>query len=242
MADMGWVARIIIAATTLSGLCGCEGPGLYRSIGSIPGVAWTDYAFTFYCDKATQVFQFSPPQVETSMLEALADMGFRVTDPPVRNDGACVISAKAPDGRPVRITIAPQNAMTMVTVAFGPHHLGDYQLSRDLLRRVALNFGSGMRAYTPVDLTVPRRFNLPNPIPPPTPPRPPEALQGEGLRPDVTQKEATSADEITVPGSVVPPVMGTPGATGGFVPTMAFPNPPYMPYAPWPYSPYNAFP
>ena len=173
-ADMGRVARLIIAATTLTSLCGCAGPGLYRSIGSFPGIAWTDYAFTFYCDAATQVFQFTPPQVETSMLESLADMGFAVTDPPARIDGECVIKAKAPDGRNVRVTIRPQNAMTMVTVVIQPC-LGDYQLSRDLLRRVALNFGSGMRAYTPVDLTVNRRINCPTPGPPSTPPPPPGA-------------------------------------------------------------------
>ena len=191
---MARLARLIIAAATLSGLCGCAGGGLFRAIGSLPGVAWTDYAFTFYCDKATQLFQFTPPQVETSMLEALADMGFRVSDPPVHNDGECVISAKAPDGRTVRVTVSPQNAMTMVTVVIHPY-LGDYQLSRDLLRRVALNFGSGMRAYTPVDLTLPRRFNPPNPIPTSNPPPPPEALKGDGLRPDLHQKESAS-DEL----------------------------------------------
>lgn len=238
---MGRVARLIIAASTISSLCGCTGPGLYRSIGSIPGIAWTDYPFTFYCDTATQLFQFSPPQVETSMLEALADMGFRVIDPPVHADAESVISAKAPDGRSVRITIAPQNAITMVRVVIHPY-LGDYQLSRDLLRRVALNFGSGMRAYTPVDLTINRRINTPTPMPEPTRPRPPEALQGEGLRPDINQKEATTPEEFTVPGSVVPPVMGGPGVIGGFTPTMAYPNPPNMPYAPWPYTPYNEAP
>ena len=101
------------------------------------------------------------------MLEALADLGFRVNDPPVHANGECVIRAKAPDGRTTRITIAPQNAMTMARVVIRPY-LGDYQLSRDLLRRVALNFGSGMRAYTPVDTTVPRRINLPTPVPEPT--------------------------------------------------------------------------
>ena len=30
------------------------------------------------------------------MLEALADLGFRVNDPPVYADGECVISAKRP--------------------------------------------------------------------------------------------------------------------------------------------------
>jgi hypothetical protein len=237
-ADMGRLVRFVIAASTLSGLCGCAGGGLYRSIGSLPGVAWTDYAFTFYCDKATQLFQFPPPLVETSMLESLADMGFRVDDPPVHVDGECVIKGKAPDGRNVRITVAPQNAMTMVTVVIHPY-LGDYQLSRDLLRRVALNFGSGMRAYTPVDLTVPRRINPPHPMPESTPPPPPEALKGEGLRPDINQKESRDSDEITVPGSVVPPILNIPGMMGGYLPTMSYPNSPYMPYAPFPYSPYN---
>jgi hypothetical protein len=232
------VARGIVATGVLSILCGCAGPGLYRSIGSVPGVAWDDYAFTFFCDTATQLYPLAPDQVESSMFEALADMGFRDVQPPSRADGVCLIRARARDGRPVRITIAPQNAMTMVTVAIGPLHLGDYQLSRDLLRRVALNFGMPIRAYMPIDTTVPRRINPPNPIPAPVAPPPPEALQGEGLRPGISQKEATDLEEQTVPGSVVPPIIGVPAARG-FIPSISYPNPPYMPYAPWPYSPYN---
>ncbi len=232
------VARLILAASSLSVLCGCYGPGLYRSIGSVPGVAWSDYAFTFFCDTATQLYPASPAQIESSMFEALADLGFRNVQPPVREDALCVIRVRARDGRPVRITIAPQNAMTMVTVAIGPLHLGDYQLSRELLRRVALNFGTVMRAYTPVDATVPRRINPPNPIPQPTPPPPPVALKGEGLRPGTRRQEATPLEEQTVPGSVVPPIMSVPGF-GGFIPSISYPNPPNMPYAPWPYSPFN---
>lgn len=232
------VTRLIVAASSLSALTGCYGPGLYRSMGSIPGVAWTDYAFTFYCDTATQLYPASPAQIESSMFEALADLGFRDIQPPIRENGRCAIQARARDGRPVRITIAPQNAMTMVTVAVDPCHLGDYQLSRDLLRRVALNFGTGMRAFTPIDTTIARRINPPNPIPEPLPPRPPEALKGEGLRPGISQREAAGMEEQTVPGSVVPPVMSVPGV-GGFIPTISYPNPPNMPYAPWPYAPFN---
>lgn len=232
------VARLIVAASILSVLCGCNGPGLYRSIGSVPGVAWTDYAFTFFCDTATQLYPATPAQIESSLLESLADLGFRDVESPTREDGACVFRVRAPDGRPVRITIEPQNTMTKLSVAIGPHHLGDYQLSRDLLRRVALNFGTAIRAYTPVDTTLPRRINPPNPIPPPVRPAPPEALKGEGLRPGITRKEGVELEEQTVPGSVVPPIMSVPGF-GGFVPSMSYPNPPNMPYAPWPYSPYN---
>jgi hypothetical protein len=237
---MARIARLIVAVGSLSVLCACSGPGLYRSIGSIPGVAWDDYAFTFYCDTATQIYQFTPPQVESSMFEALVDLGFKDVEPPVRSDGECVIRAKAPDGRPVRITISARGAMAMVAVAIGPDHLGDYQLSRDLLRRVAFNLGSGMRTFLPADLTLPRRLNPPTLMPERTSPPPPEALQGEGLRPDEKQKEATATEEPTVPGLVVPPNMNVPGMTGGFVPTMSFPNPPWMPYAPWPYTPYGS--
>jgi hypothetical protein len=238
MPVMQRVARIIVTAGMVSVLSGCYGPGLYRGIGNVPGAAWTDYAFTFFCDTATQLYPATPIQIESSMLEALADMGFRDVQPPIREDGMSVIQVRAPDGRPVRITIAPQNAMTMVTVAIGPCHLGDYNLSRELLRRVALNFGTVMRAYTPVEKTLPRRINPVNPVPEPIPPPPPEALKGEGLRPGTSQKEAAPLEEQTVPGSVVPPIMSVPGF-GGFIPTMAYPNPPNMPYAPWPYTPFN---
>jgi hypothetical protein len=232
------VARLILAASTLSVLCGCYGPGLYRSIGSIPGTAWTDYAFTYFCDKATQIYPATPAQIESSMVEALGDLGFRDIQPPIRENGVAIIRVRARDGRPVRVTIEPQNAMTMVTVAIGPAHLGDYQLSADLLRRVALNFGTVMRAYTPVDTTVTRRITPPNPIPGPVPPPAPEALKGEGLRPGISQKEGIPIEEQTVPGSVVPPVMGV-APYRGFIPTIDYPNPPNMPYAPWPYTPFN---
>ena len=69
------------------------------------------------------------------------------------------ILAKTPDGRPTKITISPQNALTNVKVEIGPVHLGDEELSRDLLRRISLNFGTLMRAYTPIDTTLPKRFN-----------------------------------------------------------------------------------
>lgn len=232
---MARVGRGIVAAGLIAGLCGCAGPGWYRAIGGVPGVAWSDWAFTFFCDTVTQLYPATPAQIESSMLEALADLGFRDVQPPTRKDGDCVIRARAPDGRHVRVTIAPRNAMTLAAVVIGPG-VGDYELSRDLLRRVALNFGTAMRAYTPVEKTLPRKFIPPNPIPPPIPPAPPEALKGEGLRPDL-KRQPTGPEELTVPGSVVPPIMSVPGMLGGYVPTMGYPNPPNMPYAPWPYGP-----
>lgn len=231
------VGRRFVMACLLSALCGCYGPKWYRAAGNVPGVAWTDYAFTFYCDTATQLYPATPAQIESALLEGMADLGFFDVKPPERKDGACVIRAKCPDGRHMRITVTPQNAMTMVAVAISPP-LGDYELSRDLLRRVALNFGTAMRVYTPVETTLPHRINPPNPIPPSPPPAPPEALQGEGLRPSLKQQAATP-EELTVPGSVVPPIMSVPGIMGGYMPSMAYPNPPNMPYAPWPYTPYD---
>lgn len=233
---MARVARGIVAAVGLALLCGCAGPGWYRAAGSIPGVAWSDYAFTFFCDTATQLYPAEPAQIESSMFEALADLGFRDVGPAERKGPECVIPARAPDGRHVRVVIGPRNGMTIAAVTIGPCW-GDYQLSRDLLRRVALNFGTVMRAYTPVEKTLPRKIVPPNPMPVPAPPGPPEALKGEGLRPDL--KQEAIPEEITVPGSVVPPIMSVPGVNG-FIPTRSFPNAPGMPYAPWPYSPYNA--
>jgi hypothetical protein len=199
-------------------------------------VAWTDYAFTFYCDTATQLYPATPEQIESSMTVALGDLGFFKVQPPEHHDGVGTIRCKAPDGRHVRITISRRGTMTIVAVAVSPH-LGDYQLSRDLLRRVALNFGTGMRAYTPAETTVPYRINPPNPLPPRQAPPPPEALHGEGLRPDL--KQEAIPEEITVPGQVVPPIMSVPRVTEGWYPTIDYPNPPNMPYAPWPYAPFN---
>jgi hypothetical protein len=229
--------RLIVVASALAASSGCAGGGWYRAIGNLPGVAWTDYAFTFYCDTATQLYPASPAQIESSMLQALPDMGFKDIQPPVREGVECVIRGKAPDGRHMRVKIAPQGAMTIAAVAISPP-VGDYELSRDLLRRVALNFGTLMRAYMPVDTTLPLRINPPNAVPSQPSPKPPEALKGEGLRPDLRQ-EAASPDELTVPGSVVPPIMGMPGMLNGFVPSMSYPNPPNVPYAPWPYYPAN---
>jgi hypothetical protein len=232
------VGLVILSATS-----GCGVLGLYQSAGHLPGIAITDYAFYFFCGTASQLYPFAPVQTGSSMMEALADLGFQVSEPPApQPDGVFLIRARTPDGRPARITISPQNAMTNVRVVIGPCHLGDYELSRDLLRRAALNLGTGMRAYTPTETTVARRINVPRGVPPQIPPTPPEELQGEGLRP-IPGQPTMPLEEQTVPGSVVPPIvpqmLGLPGALQQFVPTRDFPNPPNMPYAPFPYTPFN---
>jgi hypothetical protein len=230
----------IMAVITLVGASGCGAPGVYRSAGHLPGIAYTDYAFSFYCGTAFQLFQFAPLQVETSMMEALGDLGFKVPEPPMRQkDGEIVIRALAPDGRPTLITISPQNALSSVEVTIGPDHLGDYELSRDLLRHVALNFGTGIRAYTPVETTLPRRLNVSRGIPPRTRPDPPESIDDEALRPEEKRTATTEEEQAAAPGSEAGPTAVVPGTLRGFIPTRDYPNPPNMPYAPWPYSPYN---
>jgi hypothetical protein len=238
---MGRLVPLLVTVVALASSCGCAGPGWYRALGDLPGVASSDYAFYFFCSTASQLYPHSPPQVESSMMEALADLGFKVDEPPVhQKDGECLIEATAPDGRPTRIAIAPQNAMTNVKVQVGHASLGDYDLSRTLLRRVALNFGTVMRAYTPMEATLPRRFIVPRPVPVSPPPRPPEEIEGEGLR--LTPGDsATNLDEPPIPGQVAPPTLpqplNVPGAAQGFIPTRDYPNPPYVPYAPFPYYP-----
>ncbi len=239
----GRVLPWIMAVTTLSATSGCGALGLYQSSGHLPGIAITDYAFTFFCDTASQLYPFAPPVVGSSLMEALADLGFQVVAPPApQPDGETVIRARTGDGRPARIRVTPQNAMTNVRVAIGPGFIGDFELSRDLLRRVAANLGTGLRAYTPFETTLARRINLPHGTPPPVGPRPPEELQGEGLRPGANQP-TTPLEEQTVPGSVVPPILppslSVPGVLQRYLPTRDYPNPPYMPYAPFPYTPFN---
>ena len=132
-----------------------------RSAGHIPGVAATDYAFYNFCGSSTQLYPFSPPQVESSAIEALGDLGFRIPEPPSHlPDGPSIIHANAPDGRPAKIKISPQNSLTSVRVEIGPIHIGDEELSRDLFRRISANFGTGSRVYTPIDPTLPKRLNL----------------------------------------------------------------------------------
>jgi hypothetical protein len=237
---MGRVSPLIVAVISLASACGCGGLGWYRAVGHLPGVAASDYAFYDFCDVSSQLFQFSPPQVESSLIEGLRDLGFKVLGPPDhRPDGESWIYVKTPDGRPANITVTPQNAMTNVRVRIGPVHIGDSELSHELLRRVALNFGTAPRAYTPVETTLPRRHNVMRGVPIQIiQHEPPEVLEGEGLRPIETRDRP--AAEAPVPGSEEAPPTNLPGPFQPFIPTRDFPNPPYMPYSPFPYTPFNS--
>ena len=70
---------------------------------------------------------------------------------------------------------------------------------------------------------------------------PPEALEGEGLRPNESRDKPLGEEEPS-PASEDTPSTPLPGSVQAFVPTRDFPNPPNMPYAPFPYTPYNDIP
>jgi hypothetical protein len=224
----------------LSGLwaCGCGALGWYRAIGHYPGIAPSDYAFYDFCGTASQVFQFSLPQVQSAAVEALRDLGFKDIGPAKPcPDEAVVRTARTPDGRPATITFSPQNAMTNMRIMIGPAHIGDQMLARDVFRRVALNFGTLPRDYMPLEPTLARRINPPTALPPPVGAEPPLTLQGEGLRPG--ESRTAPSPEFTAPvtgtgSGVVPPPFDP---YRPFVPTRDYPNPYYMPYAPYPYTP-----
>ena len=190
--------RIIPVFAMIGGLAsssGCGSLGLLRSAAHIPGVAPTDYAFYNFCGSSTQLYQFTLPQVESSTVEALGDLGFREAEPTTRlPEGPVILRALTPDGRPAKIKISPQNSLTSVRVEIGPVHLGDEELSRDLFRRIAVNFGTAIRVYTPIDPTLPKRVNVSTGFTPQTTRTPPFELQGEGLRPNENRDKAASED------------------------------------------------
>ena len=90
-------------------------------------------------------------------------------------------------------------------VDVGPVHLGDEELSRDLFRRIALNFGTAIRVYTPVDPHAPQAINCVVWLCPSDAERtPPLHLQGDGLRPNENRDQA-AANESAIPGQESPP-------------------------------------
>jgi hypothetical protein len=190
---------------------GCALPGWYRSVGHFPGVAPSDYAFYNFMGTSSQLYQFTPSQVASSALEAMGDLGFAVAKgPEVCPDGVIEIAAQTPDGRSCQITITPQNNLSNMRIKIGPVCVGDQMLSRDLFKRVAVNFGTLPRDHTPLEPALARRINSTFEMPPPIPPPPGETLEGEGLRPGETR-------------GAVGPEGGQPG--GEAVPPTTYPSP-----------------
>ncbi len=227
------ISTFFAAVVCVALASGCGGLGWYRAAGHLPGVAPTDYAFYDFCDVASQLYPASPSQIESSTVEALGDLGFHLEEPAKRlPSGEFTIIAKTPDGRPTKITVLPQNSLTNVKVAIGPLHFGDQELSRDLLRRIALNFGTVMRAYTPVDTTIPKRINSSQFKPQAGGTRTIE-LEGEGLRPNENRDKAAS-EESAAPDQETPPGANVPGVLQGLMPgpgsQSGSPNFQYVPF------------
>jgi hypothetical protein len=236
---MGRIPTLFAAVVCVASASGCGGLGLFRAAGHIPGVAPTDYAFYNFCDVASQLYPASPSQIESSAIEALGDLGFVPEKPPEHlPSGECTIIAKTPDGRPTKVTIAPQNSLTNVKVAIGPVHIGDQELSRDLLRRISLNFGTVMRAYTPVDTTLPKRINASQFKPREENTPGPYELQGEGLRPN-EKRDKAAEDELVPPDQQAPAASSLPGVIQGLMQGFGAQANPNLPYVPFPLPGYN---
>ena len=231
-----------LVVTVLFGfaVCGCGGLEWTRGIGHYPGIAPSDYAFYDFCGTSSQVFQFPVPQVQGAAVEALRDLGFKDIGPARPcPDESVAMTMRTPDGRPATITLSRQNAMTNMRISIGPAHLGDEMLSRDVFRRVALNFGTLPRDYMPIEPTLARRNNHPAAMPELVGSEPPLTLEGEGFRPGENRRipspEFTSPVTGAGSGVIAPPF----DPYRPFIPTSEYPNPPYMPYAPWPYTPFS---
>ena len=61
-----------------------------------------------------------------------------------------ILHALTPDGRPAKIKISPQNSLTKRARSRSARFIwATRNCSRDLFRRIAANFGTAIRAYTP---------------------------------------------------------------------------------------------
>jgi hypothetical protein len=209
------IDRIALACASAI-LGGCQAAGQY------PGIAPSFYAYTVFNGQVSEVFQFPPHFVETSCMQALADLGFTAIEK--SNDGpVVVITATTPDGcRPARMRIEPQNAMTMFRIRIGRGVLGDEPLSKSVIDRIALNYGAVPRTLIPIEPTLGRRGPINIPAAPPTPwfePIAPLGVPGPGT--------------VIVPAAPLGPITTPPVPVGPSLPPT--PNPPAnVPNAPVP--------
>ncbi len=231
------IVMLVVVVSSALPFCGCGSLGWYRSIGNIPGVAPSDWAFYAFCGTSSQVFQFSIPQVQSAAIEALRDLGFKDIGPakPCPNE-ALAMKMHTPDGRLATVTFTPQNRLTNMRIVIGPAHIGDETLSRDVFRRVALNFATLPRDYMPLEPVLAQRINPPTALPP-WMHEPSETLKGEALRPEESRTPPTPEFTAPVTGTgsgVIPPPFDP--YRSGF-PSNLYPSLYNMPGLPFPYGP-----
>ena len=197
----------LLAATAATTLVGCQ------SVGRLPGIDPTDYAYLSYKCNVTQVYPQGVPQVRSAALEAMGDLGY--TDVECEPKGGTVIMrAITPDGRPARVTIQPQNSMAAMTVKIGL--AGDEMVAQALIQRVSLNFGALPRTIIPLEKTLARRFD-PQAVRPDMPIRT-EPLtprhRGESLPPMVPRTPSPFAPPGSIPPAALPEDADEPGPLG----------------------------
>jgi hypothetical protein len=223
------IATIVCALSA----CGCGGLGWYRAAGELPGVAPSDYAFYNFCGLSSQLYPAAPAQIESSAMQALGDLGFRIMEPPADlPTGESTILAKTPDGRPAKITITPQNSLTNVKVEIGPIHIGDEELSRVLFRRISLNFGTAIRAYTPMDTVLPTKIDMSR-VERESQGNAPYNLDGEGLRPNENRDKAAFPEQVP-PEQEGVPAQSLPAALQNLLQGAGVAPGPNLPFVPFP--------
>ena len=145
--------------------------------------------------------------------------------------------------RPARRIPSPsrrRTTMTNMRIVIGPAHVGDQSLSRDVFRRVALNFGTlPARDHMPLEPALARRINPPYRFATHrcTSSHLPRRSTGDALRPGEAPTAPTP--EFTAPvtgtGSGVIPPPYDPYRSG--FPSNLYPSLYNMPGLPFPYGP-----
>ncbi len=193
----------VIAALTLA-------PAGCRSVGRFPTIDPADYAYSYFNGIYTQVFQFNPAQVESSTLQALADLGFTKIERKRLADGKVEIKCWTLDHRPACVWVKPRNeAMTLLSIYVGI--VGDEMVSQTFMERVALNFGTVPRIIIPMEPTIERRFN---PMPPLQPTLPKVVSIPATLPPDAVPLAEPSGGDFG-PAPAIIPVPPAPAADPG---------------------------
>jgi Protein of unknown function (DUF3568) len=143
-----------IAASVALGLAGCQTVGLTGN-SALPLTG-----FTYEGGTASQAFPFTATQVQTAVLEAMADLSISSVQQISEGPGA-TLRGRTADGRRATVTVATQTAPPLVTARIG--WLGDEMLSRALMDRVSIRLGASPPSAIPSEpppVPAPRRASI----------------------------------------------------------------------------------